>query len=183
MEAGTQEGFPFPSSSHKSCCLSTETQPKFHIPTNTGFRIPQRSMGMANAMVKSNPPLDPMLITTEKQMVWKSRPICSPSVGSFPGREDRATNNFLLPQERWDFCISENILLFVMIRLSLIYRENHRNVRSDSQQGQVSGTASGMQTAFPSSRSYHKWSILDIRKYLNMTRVLVRKTSPHPPQI
>ena len=43
-----------------------------------------------------------------------------------------------------------------MIRLSLIYRENHRNVRSDSQQGKVSGTASGMQTAFPSSRSYHK---------------------------
>lgn len=95
--------FPFLPLSHKSCCPSKETQPKFHIPTNTWFRIPQRSMRMANAMVKSNPPLDPMLITTEKQMVSKSRTICSLFVGSFPSGEDTAIANFFLSQERLDF--------------------------------------------------------------------------------
>lgn len=61
------------------------------------------------------------VITTEKQMVPRSKPICSLSVGSFPGGKDRAIANFFLTQERLDFCISENILLFVMIRLYLIY--------------------------------------------------------------
>lgn len=129
--------------SHKSYCPSKEIQSKFCIPTNTWFRIPQRSTGMANAMVKSNPPLDPKLITTEKQMVSKSRTICSLSVGSFPSGEDRAIAKFLFaPRKTGLLHLRKHLIICHDKILSDLC--NHRNVRSDIQQGKVSGPTSGM---------------------------------------
>lgn len=67
-------------------------------------------------------------------MVSTSSPICSPSVGSFPRGDHRATANYFLPQRKTGH-LRKHLIRYHDKTVSDVH--NHRSVRSDIQQGKV----------------------------------------------